>query len=459
MSVSTSRIVLRCLMFLSVLFQIPQVCAALELPAPYAFIVAGDGQYVVHAVTQASTCPLIAWDTQAPIQMAVRVGPAEVGARTTEEDKPANFPVLSCESTWLKGAKQARIGDQILKSPNASPQRIVVLGDTGCRLKAADKAFQACLDPVQWPFANIAKQAASKNPDLVIHVGDIAYRESPCPAEIKGCAGSVWGQGYDVWDADFFQPALPLLTQAPWVFARGNHESCARSGQGWFRFIDYQAWDAQRTCNTVADYEAGDYSVPFAVSIGSEAQIIVFDSSADKKKNSPSSVNFKKYSQQLATVDQLLSAKPFNIFVSHHPLEAVEKSRDTGAPFLFQTGLTHVMSELDKQHAVRQGMSFSLHGHFHTFESISFNDGRAPVIVTGNGGTAIAPSPKTSDVTESLQQQFNVTGFVSRQSYGFLTLDRQNKAGSRWLLTEYDSDGKSIVTCQLNSRKSVCQPV
>jgi len=78
---------------------------------------------------------------------------------------------------------------------------------------------------------------------------------------------------------------LPLLTQAPWVFARGNHESCARSGQGWFRFIDYQAWDAQRTCNTVADYEAGDYSVPFAVSIGSEAQIIVFDSSADKKKN------------------------------------------------------------------------------------------------------------------------------------------------------------------------------
>ena len=459
MSTCAIRAVVRMFLSLSACLPIAQVFAAVEVPAPYVFIVAGDGQYFVRAVTQASSCPQIAWDTQAPVQMALRVGPADIAARSAEEGKSANFPVSSCEAPWRKGAKQAKIGDQILRSPNAVPERIVVLGDTGCRLKAADNAFQACSDPVEWPFAQIAKQAASKNPDLVIHVGDIAYRESPCPDDIKGCTGSVWGQGYDVWDADFFKPASPLLKQAPWVFARGNHESCARSGQGWFRFIDYQVWDARRTCNLVAEYEAGDYSEPFAVSIGTEAQLVVFDSSADKKKNSPSSVNLKKYSEQLAMVDQLLRAKPHNIFVSHHPLEAVEKSRDTGAPFLFQTGLTRVMSELDKQHPVRQRISLSLHGHFHTFESISFNDDRGPVIVTGNGGTATASSPKTSEVTEALQKQLSVTGFASRQGYGFVMLDRQNQAGSRWLLTEYDMDGKAVLTCQISDHKSVCKPI
>jgi len=117
------------------------------------------------------------------------------------------------------------------------------------------------------------------------------------------------------------------------------------------------------------------------------------------------------------------------------------------------------MSELDKQHPVRQRISLSLHGHFHTFESISFNDDRGPVIVTGNGGTATASSPKTSEVTEALQKQLSVTGFASRQGYGFVMLDRQNQAGSRWLLTEYDMDGKAVLTCQISDHKSVCKPI
>ncbi len=55
------------------------------------------------------------------------------------------------------------------------------------------------------------------------------------------CAGSPWGYGWDAWNADFFTPAAPLLAAAPWAAVRGNHESCARAGQGWWRFLDGHA--------------------------------------------------------------------------------------------------------------------------------------------------------------------------------------------------------------------------
>ncbi len=72
----------------------------------------------------------------------------------------------------------------------------------------------------------------------MIHVGDYVYRETPCPEGNTTCAGSPWGYGWDVWNADFFEPAAPLLANAPWLVVRGNHENCARAGEGWLRFLD-----------------------------------------------------------------------------------------------------------------------------------------------------------------------------------------------------------------------------
>ena len=45
-------------------------------------------------------------------------------------------------------------------------------------------------------------------PDLVIHVGDYHYRESPCADGNEGCAGSPWGYGFDAWQADFLASAI-----------------------------------------------------------------------------------------------------------------------------------------------------------------------------------------------------------------------------------------------------------
>ena len=118
----------------------------------------------------------------------------------------------------------------VLAVPVANPKRILVLGDTGCRIKGA--ALQACNDPAAWPFPQLAAAAAKLKPDLVIHVGDYLYRESACPAGNAGCAGSPWGDNWTTWQADFYTPAAPLLAAAPIVLVRGNHEDCRRAGPG-----------------------------------------------------------------------------------------------------------------------------------------------------------------------------------------------------------------------------------
>ncbi|RZJ06201.1 MAG: metallophosphoesterase, partial [Rubrivivax sp.] len=148
------------------------------------------------------------------------------------ESGPTRFTLRACEAAWPDEAASVEVGDVTLKAPTPEPRRIVVIGDTGCRLKASAREFQGCNDPVDWPFPRVLAQALALKPDLVVHVGDYHYRESPCPAGLFACAGTPWGYGDDAWQADFFRPAQSLLAAAPWVFVRGNHEICARAGQG-----------------------------------------------------------------------------------------------------------------------------------------------------------------------------------------------------------------------------------
>jgi hypothetical protein len=190
-----------------------------------------DGGSSVRAITDGA-CPAVSFDGVA-IQMNVRSDPAQKFGNV----KPAQFPVRGCEVAVPAGAVVALLDGKPLPVARPNPRRIVIFGDTGCRLLAGNPT-QACNDPNAWPFPKVAALAAAAHPDLVIHVGDYEYRESPCPAGDAGCAGSPSGYGWDPWFADFFQPAAPLFAAAPWVMLRGNHEDCSRAGEGWFRFLD-----------------------------------------------------------------------------------------------------------------------------------------------------------------------------------------------------------------------------
>src|SRR5215207_4925072 len=96
------------------------------------------------------------------------------------------FPVVACEATVPFGTAAASILDQELPLPDGPVRRIAVIGDTGCRVNDWEKKYQACNDPESWPFAQVAETIAEWDPDLIVHVGDYLYRESPCPADMIG---------------------------------------------------------------------------------------------------------------------------------------------------------------------------------------------------------------------------------------------------------------------------------
>src|SRR5262249_5627268 len=121
----------------------------------------------------------------------------------------------------------------------------------GCRIKK--KKTQDCNDSDAWPYAKLAAHAADTRPDLVIHVGDYLYREKPCSKHIPDCPNVRTGYGWKVWDADFFRPSAPLLAAAPWIMVRGNHETCERAGEGWFRFLD-APWPVKKKCLETSNF-------------------------------------------------------------------------------------------------------------------------------------------------------------------------------------------------------------
>ena len=284
------------------------------------FTVQAEGQRaMVRVVTRATACPEIAWEGKAPHGMLQRAAPATPRVRQDSgqhDNKPAVFDVLTCEAAWEQGAAYADVAGHRMSAPTPEIRRIVIVADTGCRMKASENAFQDCNDAAKWPFAQIAQSAAALKPDLVIHIGDMHYRESPCPAGNAGCAKTAWGYGFDAWQADFFKPARPLLAAAPWVFVRGNHESCFRAGQGWFRFFDAQAWSEARSCNDAKNDTDADYTEPYALSIAKDTQFVVFDSSkTNGKAFAPTDAAYGKYLAQLKQVEQLAQQKKPMYFI------------------------------------------------------------------------------------------------------------------------------------------------
>lgn len=431
---------------------------------PVTFVLLGeDGARIARAITHDDHCPAIRIDGQGSA-MTVRAPAGVMPLRPTQSDstlsKPSVFDALTCEALVPASAQTASIAGHTLALPPARIDRIVVIGDTGCRLKAADKAYQACNDAKAYPFARVAAAAARWAPQLVIHVGDYLYRENPCSADQTGCAGSVWGYGYDAWRADFFDPAQPLLAAAPWAAARGNHESCRRAGQGWWRFLDPRPLAAGHDCNDAANDAVGDYSDPYAVPLGQDAQLILFDSSnTTVKPFVQGDVAWDRYRDAYAKIDALSRRVTHSILVDHHPLLAFGALRSPGGGVSLYPGnggLQSAFGSLNPQFTP-PGIDLLLSGHIHVWEAVSFAPPFPAQVVAGFSGTQedivplpVAPPPGQTPAPGAVVQAFSswVDGF------GFMTLTRQGP--DRWLAEIRDVDGAVVNTCQIAGRRLTC---
>ncbi|HMH65768.1 MAG TPA: metallophosphoesterase, partial [Rhizomicrobium sp.] len=323
----------------------------------------------------------------------------------------------------------------VLPLPVANPQRILVLGDTGCRIKGA--ALQACNDPAKWPFPQLAAAAAGLKPDLVIHVGDYLYRESPCPPGDAGCAGSPWGDNWITWQADFYTPAAPLLAAAPIVLVRGNHEDCARAGPGWLRLQGPSA-------NTDA---CAPHLPVYTVELGSLRLAVMDDASAsDTDITRPDN---ETYAAELTG----MGATQAPVWFVHHRPTWAAITGPLGIPIGGNLTLIDA-SRLNALHGgplVAPNVELMLSGHIHTFEAINFAKGLPPQIVAGNGGDNLDITPK--DLRGAQFQGHSgvtVADGLSVGGFGFLLM---TKAGDGWAIDLYDSAGTKTRTCRFTQGK------
>ena len=426
-------------------------------------IVADDGAAIARAITTAPGCPQIEIDGRAAA-MAVRapLSPIPLRPQSGEaQDRPLapSSSVQSFEAPLPPGARKVTVAGRTLPLPVAAPKRIVVIGDTGFRLKG--KEFQDCNDPQAFPFARVAASAAAWKPDLVIHVGDYHYREDPCPADRPGCAGSPFGYGWDAWRADFFAPAQTLLAAAPWVVARGNHETCARGGQGWWRFLDPRPFGPQTSCDDPAQDVHGDYTDPYAVPLGADAQLLVFDSANTSYKGfKPGDVRLEKYADTYRKLEALAARTRHSIAVDHHPLYGFGANQDkqTGAITLFggDAGLVQTFGAIQPR-LLPANVDVLLSGHVHLWEQVSFATDHPTQFVSGFAGTAedIVPLPASVPPGTTPAPGAVVEAMSSWiDGFGFMTMERQGE--DRWDVVVHDRDGRERNRCTVEGRRSRC---
>ncbi len=376
-------------------------------------------------VVVAGPCPSLPLTTGA-VQTHMRAGPS------------ADFPVRVCETPLPAGAAAAPQSG--LPLPVRPPRRIVVIGDTGCRVRVAGRfsEVQACNDPPAWSWAAIAEHAAAWHPDLVIHTGDVLYRESACPAGIPGCAGDPWGYRWTALHADFFGPAAPLLRAAPWIVVRGNHEDCERDGTAWFRFMDPRPVPPR----------CADYTAPYAVPLPGLRFLVLDSSYAGDLTAAPDRV--AAYAAQFREVRRLAGSPAW--LLTHKPLWAVGHAGEKDGHERLFFGNPTLDAAMGR--ALPSGVRLVLSGHVHLFEALGFTSGRPPQLVVGNGGTLLDP-PLTTPLRGLRVGGTRIAGGRTVHRHGYLTLEA---AAGEWRATVWDPAGIPVLTCTLRGRTLACPP-
>jgi hypothetical protein len=346
----------------------------------------------------------------------------------------ADFPVIACNTLVPFGAISASINDVALPLPGGSLERIAVIGDTGCRLNQWEKKFQACNDPAQWPFAQVAASVAAWQPDLIIHVGDYLYRESPCPADMAECNDSPSGDNWDTWNADFVTPAGPLFGAAPLVLMRGNHETCDRNPEGWFRFFDPRTY--QSACQTYTD--------PYLLPLDGVTLAALDSAEASDTKATPGET--KEYVREFGLIADTSPAGSW--LVTHRPVWSIfsEENRDTeGENAAYQSAIGDKLSA---------NLALIVSGHIHIAEALSFEESSdlPPQLISGNAGTALDTMPSGTPTGAELDDP-DLAEAEILSSFGFLTLE---PGGNGWVATQRDASGNAKVICTLGKDDAAC---
>jgi hypothetical protein len=358
-------------------------------------------------------------------------------------NRPKSFDAMVCEAVIPSGATSASIGAIQLPLPKATITKIVLVGDTGCKGDASGTGMkvtpldepeeeeetsppgtsqQNCLSKSDWPFSTIVKHAAAQEPDLVIHVGDYVYVKE-----------KSWKQ----WRYQFFEPARKLLLAAPWIFVRGNHETCGdRHGAAFFYLLDPR--------KDISCASADDHSAPYLAKAGG-SQFVVMDSSGadcDFSPGEPDGCKDKDYQQEVTTWTGLFAKAKSLVgsgeafLLTHRPLWGIKPAKSSATP---QPGyckaessdriLVAINSSMQAayQKAGMTGIKMVLSGHIHNFQLVTYHKQDSgidplPQLVVGDSGVELStpPPPIMDDCKVTAQNGFlSLSSFQGMKQFGF----------------------------------------
>jgi hypothetical protein len=341
-------------------------------------------------------------------------------------------PNTVCAAEIPAGTRSIRVSGKRLPAPTRKrTRRIVVMGDTGCRLSASHGLYQECNNNSLWPFARVARSVAAAAPDAIIYTGDYIYREDECPEGDNGCKGSPSGDNQKTWEADWLVPAAPVHASAPLVLIRGNHETCKRSGTGWFRYLDARPLPA----------ECEDSTDPWVVDLGA-VQVGVMDVANTKDQNGePLDWLF---AQQLDELDRVLTKRSW--IATHRPFWGFGADDDTGE----LTQPTEVLQDAVREAGLPQTTHFLIGAHIHLAEVLDFGGKRPPQLVAANGGTQLVPYVDPPEKIDGVAIRSSTVIY----QYGFVVMDREGR--NHWSISFRDIEGRELERCRLRGRRVFC---
>ncbi len=383
-----------------------------------------NNQWIVRVITSDKICPEIKTNKHM-IPMLVRSLPT------------SQFPITVCQAVLSPDITSASIKNHHFYLPKPNPQKIIIIGDTGCRIKkGADP--QDCDHSRHWPFPILTRHAAEFKPDLVIHVGDYYYREAACPKGDKGCAKSPYGDDWAGWNADLFHPAKPLLEKAPWIFVRGNHETCERGGIGWTKLLDPFSFK-----------HCFNHSPIYSVDIGGETRLFIMDSAnANDIGAPPEQVSW--YENYLQVVSK--SPAKYNWLITHKPFWFVFKDDE-----LTQTYQNYMPNTLQTAwlNTKLSNVNLLISGHLHRFQAINFAESRPSQIIVGDSGAGLDKNLARNDLKGLNIAGMPISQGLSLAEFGYMTLERTKDNGI-WLAQVRSPHGHILARCIYKNNQFIC---
>jgi hypothetical protein len=412
-------------LFLPALFLVLSCSAEAGILSGWSQYGAG-GAVEARIVTDQATCPSLLADGVA-LAMTERSAPTDA------------FPNRVCVAPIPLGAKSVSAQGWKLPVPVDHPRHIVLLGDTGCRLKG--EIVQACNDEESWPFHRVAKHAAAEHPDLVIHVGDFLYRETPCKEGDKRCAGTPTGDNMPTWNADFLSPGRDLLGAAVWIIERGNHEDCKRAGMGWTTLLGRDP----------VILPCSPRDKPMLIDLDGVKLAVLDENDADDAKKKPTEAVIQSIQADLGVIG---AYRP-DWLITHHPFRGVSKKADADGDedekevIGANATLLAALKGYDES-----SLTLMLSGHIHNFQIENYAAPLPPQLVVGEGGDNLdtkVPEKLTGLVTggQRIESGLSIPGF------GYVVVDRIGDSQD-WDITVHAADGKLLRHCALKSKKLAC---